>query len=30
VSPADRERVYEEFVADLRQIANAPDSAAAR
>ena len=30
VSPTDRERVYAEFVADLRRIANAPDSAAAR
>ena len=29
-SPADRERVYAEFVADLRRIANAPDSATAR
>ena len=30
VSPTDRERVYAEFVADLRRIANAPDSATAR
>jgi DNA polymerase len=29
VSPGDRERVYAQFVADLRQVTNAPVSAAA-